>query len=140
MEKDDIAELKKAILELSKRIEKLESAILSQKTEYISLEQKSGIEPFFVKGHDMPIVVTKPRDPIRGRFLTLKVLYEKNKPMLVEEIYKETGRSRALEVGYLNDLARDGWVRKERVQIGGRERIKYEITDIGKKIIERLIK
>jgi len=33
--------------------------------------------PFFVKGHDMPIIVLTPREPIRGRFLTLKVLYEK---------------------------------------------------------------
>jgi len=64
---------------------------------------------------------------------------KKNKSLLVEDICRVTGRSRSLEVSYLNTLAREGLVEKVRDYIGGRERIRYKITEIGKRVIENLI-
>jgi hypothetical protein len=138
----DITELRKAILELSKRVEKIERTLYFQDNTIIrppALKPKPKIRPFFVKGHDMPIIPLGPTNPIRGRFLTLKVLYDENKAMFVEEICEKTGRSRALEVGYLNDLARNGWVEKESVKVGDKARIKYKITDVGKEVLKSLL-
>ncbi len=136
VEKNEINELKEAILKLSERMEKLESALLSRGFESANATGLRMPPPFFVKGHDLPVVVVRPREPIRGKFLTLKVLYNEDKPMLIEEICEKTGRSRSLEVNYLGNLSENGWVEKERVLISGRERIKYRITNLGKRVIE----
>jgi len=135
MKEEDFSELKEAIDRLTKRVEMLERALIYTLTDELQEKLKPKFMPFFIKGHDMPIPKAGYIEPIRGRFVTLKVLYEENKPMLVEEICKKTKRSRSLETNYLNRLFEQGFVEK----ISEKNRIKYKITERGRAFIKCIL-